>query len=190
MTLRPCVPGAQQGMSLPQVTARGLIPHLQLSKLLRGAWESPGGSLPTRSEPRVHTGVKPSLGNGGHRGVWGLGRRTSGLHWLGPGSGWKTLAQSCRKAAFLPRVRGSARFTTIPGASWSLHQNTPGMSPLLHMEASKTQGTCSPLTLAPTEGFCAPSSPVPSSPLRQPQLHRNTRPCAALIAGLPARCIV
>lgn len=35
MTLRMCVPGAQQGVSLPQVTAQGLIPHLQLSKLLR-----------------------------------------------------------------------------------------------------------------------------------------------------------
>ena len=115
MTLRPCVPGAQQGMSLPQVTARGLIPHLQLSKLLHGAWESPGGSLPTLSEPRVHTGVKPSLGNGGHCGVWGPGQRTLGLHWLGPGSGWKTLAQSCRNAGFLPRVRGSARLTTSRG---------------------------------------------------------------------------
>lgn len=35
MTLHVCVPGAQQSMSLPQVTAQGLIPHLQLSKLLR-----------------------------------------------------------------------------------------------------------------------------------------------------------
>lgn len=35
MTLHVRVPAAQQGVSLPQVTAQGLIPHLQLSKLLR-----------------------------------------------------------------------------------------------------------------------------------------------------------
>lgn len=149
---------AQRGVSLPQVTAQGLIPHLPLSKLVRCARESPA-LIAADTQPRVRVGVKPSL-------------RPPGLRGLGPGSGAK------HKAADMPHF--CPRREAQPGSQhpWGTVVPSPKRSwdvPWAHTDGSETQGTRPPLAPAPTEGFCPPSSLVPSSSPRQPWLHRNTR---------------
>lgn len=53
MTLRVCVPGAQQGVSLPQVTAQGFNPSPPAVKTPPRSVAEPGLSAAARMELRV-----------------------------------------------------------------------------------------------------------------------------------------
>lgn len=90
-------------MSLPQVTAQGLIPHLPLSKLLRRARESP--ALIAADTTAGARGGEAVAGNG-----W---TETPGSEWAWTRLWCKT--QSRRHAPFLPKACGSAWHTTSPG---------------------------------------------------------------------------